>query len=1069
MTQFFLERKVFTYFFTVLLVVGGVLSFFSLGQLEDPIFTVKKALIITEYPGADPQEVELEVTDVLEKALREITELDDTYSWSRAGRSIIKVEIKQQFWSDVLPQKWDLVRKKIKDNASKLPPGTSVPDIIDDFNFVYGFVLAITGDGFSYKQLEDYADDIKKELEVVTGVARVDLWGVQPRVIYLDVEETQLAELGVSDENIRDTLQIQNKVVNAGWVDVVDRRLRFAPTGEFYDPQEIGDLAINPRTPELVLAPGRAGSFSAAQAPVLGDQYRGGVGGTYAPAKASQEATQIIRIRDLASVREGYLEPPPEIMRFNGKPALAIKIAGLDEFNIVDTGKALEARVQELVVDLPVGIELHKVAWQSRLVSEAVNGFMISLIEAVLIVLVVLALGSGVRMGLIIGSMLIFIILGTFVGMAITATPLQRMSLGALIIAMGMMVDNSCFVADDIGVRLGRGEDRMKAAIAAGNLRAWPLLGATIIATMAFFPIFASDVDAGEYCRTLFTVVGIALVFSWFISMTLTPAMCVDLLPEPKPGEDAADPYDTAFFRGLRRAIEACIRKRWLTLGVFGALLLSALFNYPNVRQMFFPFATRDQIKVDVWGPEGGRIQDVAAIARPIEEKLLADERVVSVASFIGNGPPRYYLPEDPENPNPTYAEIVANTRSYEDVNPLAVDIEPWLAENVPVLTRVRLYDVGPADTWKFEARLSGPAQADLEELRGVGNQIMEILRRSPLAREVRSEMRNQVQKMVPVYSQERGRWASITREDVADATLRSYDGIQVGLYREEDDIIPIVLRNVEMERAKVAGGGLVTLQVPSRFGTQTVPIGQVTDDVHTEWEDPIIHRWQRRRAMTVQASPKYGETFPSLYADVIDEIEAIDFPPGYEIFWDGEWDSSADAQGSLLIGVPVTFVLMLLIIMLLYNSVRVLACVLLMIPFASIGVIYGLWALDSPMGFVAILGILSLTGMMIKNMIVLTDAIKDSQEAGLHPFDACVQGAVSQARPIALAAGTTVLGVIPLFPDPFWNAMAASIMGGLSVGAALTIVLFPVFYATLHGIQPPEASAAPESTGSSA
>ncbi len=1057
MTAFFLERKVFTYFFAVLLLVLGVLSFFSLGQLEDPIFTVKKALIITEYPGADPQEVELEVTDVIEKALTEITELDNTYSWSRAGRSIIKVEIKQQYWSDVLPQVWDLVRKKIKDNAHKLPPGAGVPDIIDDFNFVYGFVLAVTGDGFSYRQLEDYADDIKKELEVVQGVARVDLWGVQPRVIYLDVPESQLAELGISPENVADTLQIQNRVVDAGWVDVVDRRLRFAPTGEFSHPEQIGELALNPRTPELVLSKGRPGSRSAAQAPILGAQYRGAAGGTYAPSKGAQEATQIIRIRDLATVREGYQEPPPEIMRFNGKPALGIKIAGLDAFNVVDTGKALEARIQELLVDLPVGIELHKVAWQSRLVSEATNGFMISLAQAVGIVLVVLIIPTGVRMGMIIGSMLVFIILGTFVGMAIMDTPLQRMSLGALIIAMGMMVDNSCFVADDIGIRIGRGQDRKKAATEAGNKRALPLLGATVIALMAFYPIFASDVDAGEYCRTLFTVVAIALTFSWFISMTLTPAMCVDLIPGPKPGEDPADPFDTAFFRRLRSLIELCIRHRWVTIAVLGGVLASALISYPNVRQMFFPFATRDQLKVDIWAPEGSRIQDVAALAVPIEEKLMADPRVVSVSTFVGNGPPRYYLPEDPENPNPTYAEIVANTLSYEVVNPLAADIEPWLNENIPVMTRVRLYDVGPADTWKFEARLTGPAQADLTELRGIGNQIKEILRKSPLSREIRSEMRNPVQKLVPVYHQERGRWASITRQEVANATLRSYDGMQVGLYREGDDLIPILLRNIEAERARVAGGGLVTLQVSPKFGTQTVPLAQVTDGVHTEWEDPIIHRWQRRRAMTIQASPKYGETFPSLYADVIDKIEAIDMPPGYEIFWDGEWDSSTDAQSSLLIGVPVTLVLMLLIIMLLYNSIRVLVCILITIPFGAIGVIFGLWALDSPMGFVAILGILSLTGMMIKNMIVLTDAIKQNEDTDMHPFDACVQGAVSQARPIALAAGTTVLGVIPLFPDPFWNAMAASIMGGLSVGAVLTIVLFPTLYATLHGIYPPE------------
>ncbi|MDJ0867849.1 MAG: efflux RND transporter permease subunit [Myxococcota bacterium] len=1057
LTAFFTERRTFAYYLVGLLLIGGTLSFLSLGQLEDPVFTVKKALVVTDYPGADPREVELEVTDRIEKAIQEMVQLDSTYSWSRAGRSIIKVEIREEYWAERLPQIWDELRKKIRDATAAFPPGAGEPRVVDDFSFVYGFVLAITGEEFSYGQLEDYADDIKKELSLVPGVARVELWGVQQKVVYLDVEETQLAELGVTAENIAETLRIQNEVVDGGAVDVVDRRLRVAPTGEFSRPEEIGELAINPNAAELLLAPGRPGSFSAAQIPLLGPEYRGARGGTFDSEKAATEATQIIRIRDLAQVRPGYLEPPDWLMRHDGEPALAIQIAGLETENIVDTGAALDARIAQLLSELPHGIDLHKIAWQSDLVSQAVDGFMVSLVQAIAIVLVVLIVPSGLRMGFVIGAMLVLIIQGTFLGMSLLDIPLQRMSLGALIIALGMMVDNSCFVADDMAVRFRRGEDRSEAAAAAGNRRAWPLLGATIIAVMAFYPIFASPADAGEYCRTLFSVVAAALLFSWFVSMTLTPVLCVDLLPQTQGDGSGAgtDPFDGPFFRRLRALVDASIRRRWVTLGVLGGLLVVALACAGNVRQMFFPDATRNQLMIDYWAPEGSRIQDVAAGLRPIEQKLTADPRVASVSSFVGAGPPRFYLPVDPETSNESYAQLIVNTHSYEEVAPLAAEIEPWLREKVPVLTRVRLYGVGPSDTWKFEARISGPAEAELATLRALGERVMAILRASPLAREIRTEMRNPVRKFVPAYDQERGRWAGVTRQDVANATRRAYDGIPVGLYREGDDFLPIVLRNVETERSRV-GGSFDSLQVVAQAATQTIPLGQVTTGVSTDWEDPIVHRWQRRRAITVQASPIAGETFPSLFADVIDEIEAIELPPGYEIFWDGELDSTVDAQRSLLPGVLPTAVLMVTIIMLLYNSFRILACILLTIPFAAIGIVFGLWGLDSPMGFVAILGILSLTGMMIKNMIVLTDAIRDGEAAGLHPFDACVQAAVSQARPILLAAGTTVLGVVPLLPDPFWNAMAAAIMAGLTVGGTLTIVLYPTLYAMLHGIRPP-------------
>ncbi len=1035
-TAFIVERKIVAYFFVFLLAVGGAVSFFQLGQLEDPDFTVKTAVIVTQYPGASPEQVELEVTDRIELAIQELPQLDDLTSFSRAGVSIITVDIQQTYWSDRLPQVWDEMRKKISDITPLFPPGVGTPEISDDFNFVYGFVLAITGDGYTYAELETYADAIKKELSLVPGVSRVELWGVQDKVVYLDVAESQLASLGLTDEDIARTLQIQNRVVDAGSIEIQDRRLRIAPTGEFTSAEEIGELAIRAELADTVarLAPTSA-------------QISGSV---------VSATTELIRIRDVAEVHRGYREPPSTLMRYQGQPALAIYAASAAGGNVVDTGANMERRLEELTRDLPIGIELHKIAWQSDLVSESINAFLLNLLMAVGIVLVVLIVPSGLRMGLIIGSMLMFIILGTFAAMAVFGIDLHRMSLGALIIAMGMMVDNSCFVSDNMVVRMQRGTDRVKAAVAAASGQAWPLLGATVIAVMAFYAIFASEADAGEYCQALFTVVATALILSWLISMTLTPVMCIDLLPAPKQ-DGESDPYGTPFFRGLRRLTSTAIRYRWITLALLGSLLAAALLSAGQVRQMFFPDSARNQLMVDYWAPEGTRIEDVSEALKPIEDWLMNDPRVTSVSAFIGSGPPRFYLPVDPESPNPAYAQLIVNTEDYTQIAGLASELEPWLKDNIPVLTRVRKYGVGPSDTWKFEARISGPAEADLTVLRALGEEGKAILRQSPLAREVRTEMRQSVSRFVPVYNQERGRWATVSRQDVADATRRAFDGIQVGLYREGDDLDPIILRNIDTERRNLADG-IVSLQVRPQLSYRTIPLGGITDAVAIEWEDPIIHRYNRRRAVTVQASPLDGTTFPDLYNDVIEEFEELEakLPAGYDIYWDGEFSSTADAQTSLTPGLIPAVVVITTIIVLLYNSIRILLCILLVLPFAAVGVIFGLIALDSPMGFVAILGVLSLSGMMIKNMIVMTNAIKEGEAEGLNSFEACVNASVSQARPIMLAAGTTVLGVIPLLPDMFWNAMAAAIMAGLGIGAILTIVLYPTVYATLHGIREP-------------
>ena len=538
LTRFAIEHKTLTNFLVFLIFVGGIYSYFSLGQLEDPDFTVKTAVVMTRYPGATPTEVELEVTDRIETAIQTMPQLRYLTSYSRAGLSIIKVEMKQEFWADRLPQVWDEMRKKIRDVVPDLPPGALKPDIIDDFSFVFGFVLSVTGDGYTYAEIEDYAKQLRKELTLVPGVSRADLWGVQPKVVYLDVSETQLAELKITTEDILATLATQNMVVEAGAVEVPGKRLRIEATGEFKTPEDIGNLVIRRSLLDAVdtaLTELTPYSRPLEKTTPLGSA-RGGTAGRV-------RADELIRIQDVATVRPGYLEPPINQMRFNGLPAIAIQAANVAGGNIVKTGKALDARLEELLPELPAGIEVERFVWQSNLVSESINSFVINLLEAILIVLVVLTLAMGWRMGIVIGWSLIITILGTFIVMKVMGINLQRVSLGALVIALGMMVDNAIVVADNMSVGLARGKKAIDAAIEAATKPSIALIGATIVAAMAFYPVYAAKADSGEYARTLFIVVFVSLVLSWLIAMTMTPLNCISLLKPPKVEDSGTDPY----------------------------------------------------------------------------------------------------------------------------------------------------------------------------------------------------------------------------------------------------------------------------------------------------------------------------------------------------------------------------------------------------------------------------------------------------------------------------------------------------------------------------------------------
>jgi multidrug efflux pump subunit AcrB len=1015
-----IEKRAITYFGVLLILAGGVFCYLQLGQLEDPEFSVKTAVITTVYPGASAAQVELEITDRIETKLQEMVELKNVYSNSRPGLSIIKVDIKSNYWSDRLPQVWDVLRKKVQDVEPTLPPGAEKPKVGDDFGYVFGFLLAVSSDGYNYSELERYVKDMRKELSVVPGVARVDLWGVQEKRIYVDVATAQLTELGLTAEQMMQTLQSQNLVVDAGRVDYLTQRIRVAPTGEFQSPEDIGDLAIV------------------------------GVGG---------DRDEIVRIRDFATVTYGYVDPPAQLLRHSGRQAIALALAPSAGENVVQVGQRIDRRVSELVADLPIGIGVERISWQSDQVSESIRAFMISLLEAVVIVLALLVLTMGLRAGIVIGiSGLVFPILGSFIVMAISGIDLHRVSLGALIIAMGMMVDNAIVVTDGIMVRVAQGMDRKQAAIEAASGPAWPLLGATVVACMAFYPIFASTYDTGEYAGGLFTVVAISLLMSWVFCQTIAPLLCIALLPAPKPGQAGVSPYQSPFYQRFRGVLSLAIRYRVIFLGSLVGMLAVSVLGFRFVPQLYFPDSSRLQVMIDYWAPEGTRIQQTSADLARIEKYLQDHPAVASTSAFIGKGPPRFYLPVSSEDPYTSYAQIIVNTKTLAGVDQLLADTDAWVRDNVPeAMVRVRKYSVGAFDDWKIEARFSGPANADPATLRRLADEGVEILRDCPYAKEARTNWRDRVQALAPRYNQERGRWARVSRDDLARTTRRASDGVAVGQYRQEDDLIPIVARNVEQERQRAATS-LDDLQITPRLSSHAVPVSQVVDGIAIPWEDPIIWRWDRRRAITVQCSPN-GVTAPTLRNAVLAKFQAIELPPGYRLDWDGEYWSAVQSQEALAPGIVPAVVIMLFILVALFNGFRPMLICILVIPFVMIGITAGLLMTGTPFGFIALLGAMSLSGMMIKNAVVLLDEVNTNLARGLAPYNAVVEAAVSRLSPVINAAGTTVLGVLPMLQDVFWVALAVTIFFGLIVGSMLTMVMVPTLYSLFYGIRAPQRS----------
>lgn len=1006
-TEYALNRKIISYALTIILIVGGLLAYGQLGRLEFPTFTIKTAIVVTPYPGASAVEVEQEVTDPIEKAVQQLGQVDEVRSLSRPGLSIVYVDIKRNFDSSEIPQIWDELRRKVNDARALLPPGAGPATVNDDFGDEYGVFFAITGEGFTYEELKDYADYLKRELLLVKDVASVEIWGDQQEAIYLEIAKSRLAELGISFEQFVYTLNRQNQVVAAGSVNVSDEYIRLSPTGKFTTVADLGELLVR-----------------------------------------SDDQGNVIYLKDIIEIRRGYLDPPSWLMRYNGQPALGLGVSTVSDGNVVEMGEAVRSRIEALKAETPIGMELGLIAYQSDTVSEAVNDFIINLIEAVIIVIAVLCLAMGLSSGILMGVILLLTIFGTFIAMKIIGISLQLISLGALILALGMLVDNAIVVTEGILVRIRQGMTRRQAALKTVAQTAWPLLGATFVAILAFAAIGTSDDSTGEFLISLFLVMAISLGLSWLLAITLTPLFAVQFLPGNKSDRNS-DPYGGRFFRIYRSFLDACLRRRLLTLVVLAGLLATAVFGFGYVENSFFPNSKRPQFMINYWRPEGTHIERTAEDLKLMESILADYEEVASTATFVGQGALRFLLTYEPQMPDNAYGQILVTVHDYRTIDRMINRLRGTLIDRLPDAQIVfNKFARGPGNDYKIEARFRGP---DINVLRRLSEKAQAVMAADPVAADIRDDWRQQVRVLRPEIKEATARRLGITRPMVADALAMNFSGKTIGLYREDNKLIPMIVKAPAIERRQVDQINDIVVFNPATWSS--VPLRQVVSDIQAVWEDPIVRRKNRERTITVQCNPSQGNA-SSLFNRLRPSIEAINLPPGYEMQWGGEFESSGDAQKALFQMVPVFFLAMVFTVLVLFNAVRQTLIVFLCLPLATIGVTAGLLLTGQPFGFMCLLGFLGLSGMLIKNAVVLIDQIDLEIRNGKNPYEAILDSSVSRLRPVLMAALTTVLGMLPLLGDVFYVGMSVTIMSGLTFGTVLTLVVVPVLYAVFFRIK---------------
>lgn len=1009
--RYFIKNMTTSWMVTLILLIGGTVSFLEIGRLEDPQFTIKQAMIITPYPGASPSQVEEEVTYPLENAIQELPYVKNIKSFSSAGLSQILVEMKSIYRKDDLQKIWTELRQKVSDKQSSLAAGASTSVVKDDFADVFGVVLAVSGQGYQYDDVRDYVNYLKRELVLIEGVGKVMVQGEQQEQIIVEISRTKISNLGISPEHLSALLATQNQVSNAGKVKIGSQYIRFNPTGEFQSVDELKDLVIS--------SPG---------------------------------SNKLIHLGDVATIYRDYAEIPTNLIRFNGQQAMLLGISFADGVNVVDVGQRIEARMQELEYMRPVGMETNFVYNQAQEVDKSVQGFLINLIEAVAIVVIVLLVFMGLRSGLLIGLILLITVLGTFIFMQQMDITLQRISLGALIIALGMLVDNAIVVTEGILIGLQRKLTTAQAASAVVEQNKWPLLGATVIAIVAFAPIGLSSDATGEFAGSLFWVLLISLLLSWLTAITLTPFFASLMFTEKAEEDEEDELYQGLIFKAFGALLTLALAWRKTTIVALVALFIGSIISFGQVKQSFFPPSTTPMFFVDVWHKSGTDIRENAKVMEEIEAHLSQETGVEDITTTVGQGLMRFLLTYQTEKQYATYAQLAIRMEDLDALQATLPRLRQYMeTQHGELFFKIKLMEIGPSTDAKIEARFSGP---DPDVLRDLAEQAKVVLRADSGVHNIRDDWRQKTAVIRPQFNEASARRVGISKADLDDLLLTSFSGKTIGVYRDGVNLLPIVTQPPADEHLSVEN--LKNLQIYSTVAGQFIPITQVVSSFDIAWEDPIIARRDRKRTITVMADHDIlgDETAANLFMRIKAPMENISLPKGYHLEWGGEYESSSDAQKALFGSLPLGYLVMFIITVLLFNSARIASVIWACIPLALIGVSYGLLFSGYAFSFMALLGMLSLSGMIIKNGIVLVEQIKFELEQGQEAYQALFHATLSRVRPVCMAAITTILGMIPLLFDAFFGSMAVAIMCGLGFSTFITLIFVPVLYSLVFKIK---------------
>ena len=1004
--RYSIDKPTNVWLMVIILLIGGVIAMNNIGRLEDPAFTIKQVKIYTSYPGAGAEKVEREITEPLEIAIQQMSQLKELTSVSSPGLSEITVEVKPNFDGSELPQIWDELRKRIRDITPSLPTGAQTPVVYDDFGDVYGLYYALSAPDFTTSELREFARLIRRDLLTTEGVAKVTVTGVQQEQIVAYINPYQLAGLGISFPDLVSLFEDNLRPFSGGRVKVDEKNVRLIVERAPDRLEEISNLTL--------VIPG---------------------------------TNRSIRVADVATLKLEPADIQPVLIRYNGEEALTLAVSALNDVNIVDVGHRVNAKVDKLLQQLPLGITLTPIYDQAAIVDESVDGFIANLVMSVVVVTLTLCVFMGWRSGVVVGMVLLVTVMGTILIMWLMDIQLQRISLGAMVIAMGMLVDNAIVVAEGMMIRMASGRTAKEAASFIVKRTQWPLLGATVIGIAAFSGIGLSDDATGEFLYSLYAVVLVSLLMSWVLAVTLVPVLGAYFYKNgiTLTNDNSPSTMQRIFTGVLLKALKL----RWVTISVLLVITIAAYASFGLVKQGFFPPSNAPLFFVHYWGPQDQDIRATEEMVKKAEKVILEQENVTAVTSFIGQGADRFTLTYAPKSANENYGFMMVRVNELDNI--------PAVLKKLPnVLTPLDLnadfylerMQFGPGSGAKLEARFSGP---DSEVLRQLAEQAKTIMINDGKIKDIRHNWREKGTAINTQYDNYNAGIAGVSHSDFSQTVQYASSGLQLGSVQDGDYAYSIVAKMGQPDNSVIQA--VRESQVWSSQQRQYVPFTQVSHGLDIVAEELRIYRKNRVRTITVEAEPNDNDTAAKALARIRPKIEAMPLPAGYSIEWGGEFESSSDAQEALGAGLPAGFLVMFIISVLLFGHARQPLIIWLVVPMAIVGVVSGLLAADMPFGFMSLLGFLSLFGMLIKNAIVLIEEIDLQIEEGLSIRKAIIDATLSRLRPVSLAAITTILGMAPLLFDAFFADMAVTIMGGLTFATILTLVAVPVLYSLLFKV----------------